>query len=183
MKNNNKIIQPVYTYVKGNRYKQVTIKYKGKAWRPAFPIISLARIENLRPHFLIPEKGILIELNSLDFDTANWYDQFLDITMDITYTLYVQLIFSDIPFVLSYKIKFVVVAHRGPIEGNFIFFDAIRNEIVSQIEMKMKINGIYEQYLDCLKSHNFFYRARLVLKNPAKSRRKKSKRKQESSEK
>ena len=176
MKNNNyKILQAVHTYIKGKRNKQITIKDKSMAWRRAFPIMSIAWIVKLTPHFLIPKKGFLIELNSLDLVTERWYDQFLKSRLDRTYILYVQLIFSDIPFVLSYKITFTAAAHLGPVEDDFIFFDRIREEIVNQTDRQMKINGIYDQYLDSLKSHNLFYRARWIYKKSAKSKSRRKK--------
>jgi hypothetical protein len=70
MKNNNyKILQAVHTYIKGNRNKQKTRKDKSKFGRRVLPIISTGRIVKLTPHFLIPEKGFLTVLNSLDFAT------------------------------------------------------------------------------------------------------------------
>lgn len=126
------------------------------------PDKCFARIENFTPFESIPEKGFITELNSLEYvSEIRWLEQFVIVSPKKTYVLYAQLVFSDIPFGLTHKIKFMYADVDS--EDFHSLFTEVRKLIWSQTYVKMEINKL--DYENSLTSHNLFYRGTIVLEN------------------
>ena len=153
------IMQHVYTHNNGNkcRCKRTFIQNIRMYSDHAKPIRSFVRLESLRLGEFIAQKGRLIKLNNKDFMTDDiWCEQFFPLSLNKTYILYAQVIFSNLPIVITYKIKFMYVnAINEEIEE---FLLEIRRLIVSETVTKMDINGRFNPG-----TTNMFYRARMVL--------------------